>query len=130
MKKLHALGAAVLGVALSATSALAVAPRVAPGLAAEDPAPNHGAVVSAIAGDPSQVGGKNDNHGGAVSTVARGTHGPSAAGTTASTAADTTNHGAAVSAVAKDKTQVGGKNDNHGGAVSTVARGSHGSAHH
>ena len=77
MKKLHALGAAALGVALSATSVLAVAPRIATGLAAEDPAPpaNHGAVVSAVAGDPSLVGGKNDNHGGAVSTVARGSHG-------------------------------------------------------
>ncbi len=133
MKKLHALGAGVLGVALSATSALAVAPRIAPGLAAEGliPPTNHGAVVSAVAGDDSLVGGKNDNHGGAVSTVARGTHGPSAQDDAAPTvtAPASTSHGAAVSTVAKDKTQVGGKNDNHGGAVSAVARGSHGSGH-
>ncbi len=38
----------------------------------------HGAAVSAVAQDPTAVGGKNDNHGGAVSLVARGTHGSSA----------------------------------------------------
>lgn len=134
MKKLHALGAGVLGVALSATAVLAASPpSIPPGLAAEDPAPadNHGAIVSAVAGDKTQVGGENDNHGGAVSTVARGTHGPSdQADPAATTGKPSTNHGATVSAVAKDKTQVGGENDNHGGAVSTVAKGSHGSAQH
>ena len=36
---------------------------------------NHGSVVSAIAQDHTAVGGPNHNHGGAVSAVARGTHG-------------------------------------------------------
>jgi hypothetical protein len=34
--------------------------------------------VSAVAQDATAVGGPNDNHGGAVSLVARGTHGASA----------------------------------------------------
>jgi hypothetical protein len=39
----------------------------------------HGALVSAVAQDKSAVGGPNNNHGGAVSLVARGTHGTAAA---------------------------------------------------
>ncbi|MEA2629980.1 MAG: hypothetical protein QOE66_199 [Chloroflexota bacterium] len=38
----------------------------------------HGAAVSAVAQDATAVGGPNTNHGGAVSLVARGAHGPSA----------------------------------------------------
>jgi hypothetical protein len=38
----------------------------------------HGAEVSAVAQDETAVGGPNDNHGGAVSIVARGTHGDKA----------------------------------------------------
>ncbi|MEO8571721.1 MAG: hypothetical protein ABI553_08450, partial [Chloroflexota bacterium] len=38
----------------------------------------HGAAVSAVAQDETLVGGPNDNHGGAVSVVARGTHGAAA----------------------------------------------------
>jgi hypothetical protein len=34
----------------------------------------HGALVSAVAQDKTAVGGPNENHGGAVSLVARGTH--------------------------------------------------------
>jgi len=39
----------------------------------------HGALVSAVAQDETAVGGPNNNHGGAVSLVARGTHGANAA---------------------------------------------------
>jgi hypothetical protein len=39
----------------------------------------HGALVSAVAQDKTAVGGPNNNHGGAVSLVARGTHGANAA---------------------------------------------------
>jgi len=42
-------------------------------------ASNHGTSVRAIAQDHSAVGGPNDNHGGAVSAVARGTHGKAGA---------------------------------------------------
>ena len=136
MKKLHAAGAAVVGVALSATAALAAAPLLT-GAPENAPADNHGAVVSTVAQDETQVGGENDNHGGAVSTVARGTHGPDADAeatgadaTDAEEVAPTDNHGAVVSAVAKDKTQVGGKNNNHGGAVSEAAHGDHGPNEH
>jgi hypothetical protein len=38
----------------------------------------HGALVSKVAQDETAVGGPNNNHGGAVSLVARGTHGPAA----------------------------------------------------
>jgi hypothetical protein len=38
----------------------------------------HGALVSAVAQDKTAVGGPNNNHGGAVSIVARGTHGANA----------------------------------------------------
>ena len=38
----------------------------------------HGALVSAVAQDKTAVGGPNNNHGGAVSLVARGTHGANA----------------------------------------------------
>ena len=125
MKKLHAVGAGILGVAMSATAALAAAPLL-PGLTGESqPADNHGAVVSTVAKDKTQVGGEHDNHGGAVSAVAKGTDVQDATDPTTDEApAD--NHGSVVSAVARDKTQVGGKNNNHGGAVSAVAHGSHG----
>jgi len=39
----------------------------------------HGALVSEVAQDKTAVGGPNNNHGGAVSIVARGTHGAAAA---------------------------------------------------
>jgi hypothetical protein len=39
----------------------------------------HGALVSNVAQDKTAVGGPNNNHGGAVSLVARGTHGAAAA---------------------------------------------------
>jgi hypothetical protein len=106
MRKARAATAAVIGVALIATGAMAAA-----------------GVVSIVAKDHAAVGGANDNHGGAVSTVAGGAvdqpetvDGAGAQGA----------HGAAVSAVAQDQTAVGGANDNHGGAVSAVARGTHG----
>ena len=136
MKKDHALGAGVVAVALSATAALAASPHAPSPTVANDqqPTDNHGAAVSAVARDDTAVGGDHDNHGGAVSVVARGTHGPQVsvgAPTVADPAlAPTDNHGAAVSAVAKDHTAVGGKNNNHGGAVSAVAHGSSGPNEH
>jgi hypothetical protein len=38
----------------------------------------HGAAVTAVAQNHTAVGGTNNNHGGAVSLAARGTHGPTA----------------------------------------------------
>ena len=118
MKKASAGMAAVIGVALSATGAVAAA-----------------SVVSTVARDHAAVGGTNDNHGGAVSTEARGTAGQPDTTTPDTTTPETTTpettagaHGAAVSAVAQDQTAVGGPNDNHGGAVSAVARGTHGAS--
>lgn len=117
MKKARAALGAVIGIALSATGALAAS-----------------SAISAVAQDHAAVGGPNDNHGGAVSTVAKGTNGAPDT-TTPETTTETTDttpagaqgaHGAAVSAVAQDETAVGGPNDNHGGAVSLVARGTHG----
>jgi hypothetical protein len=144
MKKLHAVGAGIIGVALSATAALAAAPLVLPSSPTVTTDENastgdHGAAVSTVAKDHTLVGGKHNNHGGAVSTVARAAHGPESDETTTEdeTAPDAdttetpkTNHGAAVSAVAKDETQVGGKNNNHGGAVSAAAHGTHGPNSH
>jgi hypothetical protein len=143
MKKVHAFGAGLVGIALSATAAFAAAPHVTVPIVsgsddqgssgasvtadANTPTDNHGAVVSAVAQDSTIVGGKNNNHGGAVSAVARGTDGDAqvpTSGTDANTPTD--NHGAVVSAVAQDSTIVGGKNNNHGGAVSAVARGTDG----
>ncbi|HEV8403034.1 MAG TPA: hypothetical protein VGQ31_08375 [Candidatus Limnocylindrales bacterium] len=117
MKKARAALGAVIGLALTATGAFAAA-----------------SAVSTVAKDPATVGGPNDNHGGAVSTLAKGAHGAPDT-TTPATTTDTTDpagaqgaHGAAVSAVAQDETAVGGPNDNHGGAVSLVARGTHGAS--
>ncbi len=120
MKKARAALAAAVGVTLSATGALAAS-----------------SAISTLAQDHAAVGGPNDNHGGAVSTLAKGTH--DASESTAATMPETTTpestetspgaqgaHGAAVSAVAQDQAAVGGTNDNHGGAVSLVARGAHG----
>ena len=104
MKKSQA-AAAIVGLTLSASAALA------------------GTAASNLAQDQTAVGGPNNNHGGAVSTLARGTHGTPANNTSAGTQGA---HGAAVSAVAKNKALVGGPNNNHGGAVSVIARGSHG----
>jgi hypothetical protein len=115
MKKASAGMAAVIGVALSATGAVAAA-----------------SVVSTVARDHAAVGGTNDNHGGAVSTVARDTAQPETTSPETTTPETTAGaqgaHGAAVSAVAQDQTAVGGPNDNHGGAVSAVARGTHGAS--
>jgi hypothetical protein len=116
MKKARAAIGAVIGVALTATGVFAAS-----------------SAISTVANDHAAVGGPNDNHGGAVSTVAKGTNG--APDTTTDTTTDTTEaagaqgaHGGAVSAVAQDATAVGGPNDNHGGAVSLVARGTHGAS--
>ncbi len=107
MKRHHAAAAAVVGLALTTSAVLA------------------GTAVSTLARDHAAVGGKNHNHGGAVSTLARGTHGTPANTTHAGAQGA---HGAAVSAVAKDKTQVGGPNNNPGGAVSLIPRHNHGKA--
>ena len=134
MKKLHALGTGLVGVTLSASVVLAAAPSPSdttstiPTSASEDtgkPADNHGAAVSAVATDSTQVGGEHDNHGGAVSAVAHPADETSDEAPAPDVAPEDQthpdNHGAAVSAVATDKTKVGGKHDNHGGAVSEAA---------
>lgn len=139
MKKLHALGTGLVGVALSATAVLAAAPASpsegtstipTPASAPEDARTPHGAAVSAVAKDETQVGGDHANHGGAVSLVAKQKTDPAsdlapepAADPDTQTHPD--NHGAVVSAVAKDKTKVGGKHGNHGGAVSEAAHQAH-----
>ena len=121
MKKTRAAAAAIIGLALSATGALAAAPHLQ--------APVTAAPVSTLAQDETAVGGSNDNHGGAVSTLAEGTDAPETTTPDATDPADTQGaHGALVSAVAQDKAAVGGPNDNHGGAVSAVARGTHGAS--
>ena len=84
-----------------------------------------GTAVSTLAQDHTALGGPHHNHGGAVSTLARGTHGTPAQHPGAGTQGA---HGPAVSAVAQNQSLVGGPNHNHGGAVSVVAHGSHGKA--
>ena len=119
MKKARAALGAVIGVALTATGVFAAS-----------------SAVSIVAQDHAAVGGPNNNHGGAVSTIAKGTNGAPDTTTPDTTTPETTTdaagaqgaHGAAVTAVAQDATAVGGTNDNHGGAVSLVARGTHGAS--
>jgi len=125
MNKARAAVGAVIGLTLTASGVFAAS-----------------SAISIVARDHAAVGGPNDNHGGAVSTVARATNGApgttvAGPGTTDTTTSDTTTtsagaqgvqgaHGAAVSVVAQDRTAVGGRNHNHGGAVSLIARGTHG----
>jgi hypothetical protein len=121
----RAAAAAIVGLTLTATGVLAAAPH--------PQAPTNAAAVSTLAQDNTALGGPNNNHGGAVSTLARGTNGGSGTTTTGTTNTDTTTgtqgaHGAAVSVVAQDPTKIGGPNNNHGGAVSIVARGTHGAS--
>jgi hypothetical protein len=124
VNKTRAAASAIVGIALTATAALAAAPQAN--------APTNAVAVSTLAQDQTAVGGSQENHGGAVSALARGTNGAPETTTTGTT--DTTDtaktevgaqgeHGAAVSVVAQDETLVGGPNANHGGAVSVVARG-------
>jgi len=132
VKKTRAAAAAIIGLALSATGAFAAAPHLQ--------APAKPAPVSTVAQDETAIGGSNDNHGGAVSAVAKPTDAPETTTPDATDAPETTTpdatdavgaqgaHGAIVSAVAQDKAAVGGPNDNHGGAVSAVARGTHGAS--
>jgi hypothetical protein len=113
MKKARAALAAVVGLTLTASGVLAAS-----------------SAISALAKDHSAAGGPNDNHGGAVSTLAKSADDPQDTSTTSDTTSPADSqgaHGAAVSSVAQDQTAVGGRNDNHGGAVSLVARGTHGS---
>lgn len=124
MNKTRAAASAIVGLALTAAGVLAAAPQ--------PQAPTNATTVSTLAQDKTAIGGANDNHGGAVSTLARSLD--SAPETTTTDPTDTTDstdaaqgaHGAAVSTVAQDETALGGPNDNHGGAVSIVARGTHG----
>jgi hypothetical protein len=128
VKRSRAAFAAIAGLTLTASAVAAAAPSL-------PDAASHGTAVMTLAQDESATGGTNDNHGGAVSTLAKGDHGAPAAAPTGDTAPTTTTptsaqnaHGLAVKAVAQDKTAVGGTNNNHGGAVSAVARGDHGPA--
>jgi hypothetical protein len=124
VNKARAAATAIVGLALTATGALAAAPH--------PQASTNASSVSTLAQDKTAVGGTNTNHGGAVSTLAQSLGGSdgTTTDTTTTTTTDTTGaqgaHGAAVSAVAQDQTAVGGPNNNHGGAVSIVARGAHG----
>jgi hypothetical protein len=82
---------------------------------------DHGACVSEIA-QSDEVGGENDNHGGAVSEAARETCWEEESTEAEDADAEESGpHGACVSAVAQSD-EVGGPNDNHGGAVSEAAR--------
>lgn len=85
MKKTRAAAAAIIGLALSATGVLAAAPHLQ---ALARPAP-----VSTVAQDETAVAGSNDNHGGAVSAVARGTHGASTTHGTSTTNGASATHG-------------------------------------
>jgi len=121
VKRVRSAAAAIVATMLAATGTIAATPA--------GQTPTNVSALTSLARDKSAVGGTNDNHGGAVSALAR-TIGDEA--TTSTTPTTTTtqgaqgSHGAAVSAVAKDVTLVGGPNNNHGGAVSAVARGTHG----
>ena len=104
-----------------------------------------GTISSSEAAKSDRVGGKNCNHGGYVSGVAKGDDADPEvdaaeedAKSTCEATTDTTEptdedadaeapnaHGKAVSEVAKSDA-VGGKNCNHGGAVSEAAKGDHG----
>ena len=70
LKKAGAATAAVVGLTLTATGVFAATPAAAPTEA-------HG-TLSIVARDRAAVGGAQDNHGGAVSTIARGSHGSDA----------------------------------------------------
>lgn len=121
MNKARAASAAIVGLALTATAAVAAA--------APTQEPANAVAISTLAQDTAAVGGPNANHGGAVSTLARSFHAPDTTTTGPATPDAAANaHGAAVSAVAQDLTSLGGTNANHGGAVSAVARGTHGPA--
>ena len=113
MRKTRSTAVAIVGLTLSAAGVLAATPATQ--------MPADAAAISTLAKDHAATGGANDNHGGAVSTLAKGTDDTSTTTTTDTGAQGA--HGAAVSAVAQDETAVGGPNDNHGGAVSLVARG-------
>lgn len=120
MNKTRAAASAIVGLALTATGVLAAVPQ--------SQAPANAVAVSTLAQDTTAVGGSNQNHGGVVSTLARGTNGAPETTTTTTTPTTTElgaqgEHGAAVSVVAQDETLVGGLNANHGGAVSIVAHG-------
>ena len=67
MNKTRAVATAIVGLTLTATGALAAAPHLQ--------APTTAAAVSTLARNQTAVGGSSDNHGGAVSTLARGTNG-------------------------------------------------------
>lgn len=120
VNKTRAAASAIVGLALTAGGVLAAAPQAQ--------APANTSAVTTLAQDSTAVGGTNDNHGGAVSTLAKTLEIETPATDTPDTSTDGAQgaHGAAVRAVAQDDTLVGGTNDNHGGAVSTVARGTHG----
>ncbi len=122
MNKTRAAASALVGLALTAGGVLAAAPQAQ--------APANTSAITTRAQDKTAVGGTNDNHGGAVSTLAKtldaSTETPATDTPDTSTDGAQGVHGAAVSAVAQDDTLVGGTNVNHGGAVSTVARGTHG----
>jgi hypothetical protein len=84
----------------------------------------HGACVSEIA-QSDEVGGDNDNHGGAVSEAARETCWEADSEEDAADLEDEDteefrNHGECVSETARSD-EVGGPNENHGGAVSEAA---------
>ena len=124
MKKTRSTAVAIVGLTLTATSVLAAAPATQ--------MPADAAAISSLAKDHAATGGANENHGGAVSTLAKGTDDTSTTTTTDTTtdAGAQGTHGAAVSVVAQDETAVGGPNDNHGGAVSLIARGTGQAATH
>ena len=107
MKSTRAGTAALVGLFLSGTVALAAAPSFIP---------------------TANVGAANEVHDAEASESPDASEAPDASDSPEATdaAGEQDGHGAAVSAVAKDKSAVGGKHHNHGGAVSAIARGTHG----
>ena len=114
MRKARATAAAVVGLALSATAALAAHPS---------PGTTHVAQVTTE--DPSESPEASESPEQSETPEAPESPDGDQTGSNNGSGAQG-EHGAAVSAVAQDKTAVGGKNDNHGGAVSAVAHGDHG----
>jgi hypothetical protein len=114
---------------------VSVVARRCEGDAGGDPADSHGLAVRAAAMNEELEGGTNDNHGGAVSEVARCgvVEAVEATETEEEEAGERTvevlgepapqaEHGVTVSEAARDVTLTGGPNDNHGGYVSEIAQ--------
>ena len=125
MKSTHAATAALIGLFLSGTVALAAAPSLI--LTANDGAAN-GVQGAEATESPEATETPDASQAPETSEAPHASKAPKASESpdVADGADAQDGHGGAVSAVAKDKSAVGGKHHNHGGAVSAIARATHG----